>query len=325
MNTRLWVVPTIALICTVVLATVFGSAMVVPRETFANAEKSSAKYLILISQWGMANRLRCMSVGHELATKSNRRLVMINEDDVYKPFFGGDWADVIVAPVGMETSSFMKDKDIVRIGEENEDCGVKVSLSDIRSRDDRYIAIESCEIEVTDMTVENTLYKIMKPTQRIADRLEPILSKIRKGNVVGVHIRQGNVPDYKQQYFFGDWDTKDEPLPIFCCFDDANKNMTSCPPNVQGLERFINAMKEEPDDVSFFVCSDRPGCLLSLEVVFPHRILHNGMSVEHDVNFEHGFCDWWCLAHCKKMLLTGPSSFSVEATKVNGAEAKYIV
>jgi hypothetical protein len=83
-------------------------------------------------------------------------------------------------------------------------------------------------------------------------------------------------------------------------------------------------MRNEPEHARFFVCSDRPGCILAVEQAFPGKLIYNSITIDHDVDFVRGFCDWWCLANCKKMLLSSASSFSIEAAKVRGAETVLI-
>jgi hypothetical protein len=173
----------------------------------------------------------------------------------------------------------------------------------------------------------NTFYGQIKPTDAVMALMQETLDKILGHDlVVGVHIRQGNISDYHQKYFFGEWehDGNDNDLPLMCCYEDTSKNLSSCSRQVVGIERYLDAMRNEPEHARFFVCSDRPGCILAVEQAFPGKLIYNSITIDHDVDFVRGFCDWWCLANCKKMLLSSASSFSIEAAKVRGAETVLI-
>jgi hypothetical protein len=296
-------------------------------EDFEAGDETDMKYLLLIGQWGMANRLRCFNVGYELAQHDGRTVIAIDDINSYQTFWGGDWTRIAVLPFEVHQVDYLEGKDITYLGKANDDCGVTLEMSELEShKETKYVAIKSCEIVVPNFTVQNLFYKIIQPTSETYQRMSSVMTEIGRNhnNVVGVHIRQGNIPDYRQQYFFGDWKNDGNDLPLFCCFDDKSKNMSSCRNEAIGLEKFIVEMEKEPAHIKFFICSDRPGCILSLEKKFPKRLLYNRISIDHDVNYIDGFCDWWCLAHCGKMLLSGPSSFSVEATKVNNVNPTYL-
>jgi hypothetical protein len=252
------------------------------------------------------------------------------DTSAYKSFWGGEWSQIVSMPIRIVDGTFIVDKDIVYIGNENEDCGVTLTLADDVLSEPKasiqYIGIDSCEIVVPDMTVSNAFYAMMRPTDAVMALIKDTLDTIHSHDlVVGVHIRQGNISDFHQEYFFGDWKHgEDEGLPLMCCHEDAAKNMSSCPEQVVGIEKYVDAMRGEPDHARFFVCSDRPGCILAMEQAFPGRLIYNAITIEHDVDFVRGFCDWWCLAHCTKLLLSSASSFSIEAAKVRGLEATYL-
>jgi len=83
-------------------------------------------------------------------------------------------------------------------------------------------------------------------------------------------------------------------------------------------------MRERPPETKFFICSDRPGCILWLEQEFPKRLIHNEMIIEYEVDYIHSFCEWYCLAACNEMILSSSSSFSHEAAKMNDAIKTFV-
>ena len=143
--------------------------------------------------------------------------------------------------------------------------------------------------------------------------------KSNRSNVIGVHIRQGNVNDWHRGYFYGDeWNnisTKEpESSPHFCCFEDSSKNLSACPSNIQHIEQYVTKMRTYPKNTSFFVCSDRIGCLVYLHQIFPNRIIMNEAIIEgKDVDTKRGFDDFICLGACSEIITSKVSSFSDEA------------
>lgn len=296
-------------------------------EPFVDDSESSndnTKYIVVDAEWGMCNRLRTYNTVYEMAMRVQRQMIIVNDTDQYKEFFGGDWEMLINVPVPMVKKSFLDGKDMKKLGTPNEDCGVTLSIEELAKETDKYVLIRSCEVVVGDLDIKNEFYHLMRPSRQVQDVIKDPLERIRRDKCVGVHIRQGNISDYNYGYFFGKWDNSAKQNPLMCCFADTNKNLSACPENVIVIERFVEAMRAEPETTSFFVCTDRPGCMLWLEQAFPKRIVYNKIQVEYDVDHFLAFCDWYCLAHCHKMILTGPSSFSTEAAKLFGAQTVFL-
>tara|TARA_Y100000389_G_C17023409_1_gene299938 strand:- start:28 stop:495 length:468 start_codon:yes stop_codon:yes gene_type:complete len=148
------------------------------------------------------------------------------------------------------------------------------------------------------------------------------VNDIVRAGAIGVHVRQGNVNDWERGFFFNDeWKdiSKRDPTsaPLMCCFKDETKNLSACTSNVTHLERYIEKMNEFPNAV-FFVCSDRPGCLLYLYQKFPNRILSNPPSVEKaTIDTDSGMKDFICLSKCTTILCSKLSTFCNEASRIN--------
>jgi len=149
------------------------------------------------------------------------------------------------------------------------------------------------------------------------------LSEMRKsGRLVGVHVRQGNVNDWHRGYFFGEWEniSKDQPTssPHFCCFDNPDKNLSTCPSNTQTIDAYVAKMQQYPPETMFFVCTDRTGCTLYLHQQFPDRVLMNDIYLETKVvNTYRGFVDFLCLSLCNEIVVSRMSSFADEASRIH--------
>ena len=347
-------------IAIILVASVIASAhgkRATTTESFS--DNSERRELIILAEWGMCNRLRCFNVAYELAMHTGRALVLINESKHYEKFWQGDWKQLIELPDGaphvrFEPLSYLVDLGdrAHAVGKPLDDCGVSLSLKTLMERpgagDKAFLMIKTCEIRCPkqgDVHIRNLFYKRIKPTRMIMDRVSQPLAFIRKEGCIGVHIRQGNIPDYEQGYFFGPWKKKDggdgdggddgdgdggddgdesSRLPVLCCFDDQGKNKSPCPKAAPGIERFVAAMRKQGADAKFFVCSDRPGCMVFLESMFPQRVFYTSKAIERETDFVRGFCDWYCLGHCRKLLLSSPSSFSIEAAKLNDVPCEFI-
>jgi hypothetical protein len=324
---NIWRLP-IIVVCIICLVVVFGTLY---RRSIERFDGGDGERLIIVqAEWGMCNRLRSYNVAYEIAAKTRRKLVMINDSTNYEKFWNGDWTELFVPPRNsrFESIEFLEklgDAPLM-MGSPEEDCAVSVSLAEVQEADhERYILFRTCEIIIDDMKVNNDFYKAMRPTKKVMDDISTTLSFIKREGCIGVHIRQGNIPDYDQGYFFGEWKKNEgDAQPVMCCFDEKSKNSSPCPDAAPGAERYVEALKKQPDHVKFFVCSDRPGCLLYLETVFPNRVFYTSSKIEYETDFHRGFRDWYCLGHCKKLLLSAPSSFSIEAAKLKDVPCEYI-
>ena len=184
----------------------------------------------------------------------------------------------------------------------NDQCTLRANSIDFNKYVNDNICIYACELHVNGIDEnDNSIYNLFK--YKIPLQFKPTVDKIttHKGNIIGVHIRQGNVNDWKRGYFFGDeWNNINEREPTssphFCCFEDKSKNLSACPSNVQPLDVYIKKMNEYPNHM-FFICSDRTGCYLYLHQIFPNRIIMNDIYIENEhVNTSRGFVDFFCLS-----------------------------
>lgn len=286
------------------------------------------KCLYVETLWGLGNRLRTMNAAYEVAKMLNRKLIIVIENTFDKNIMDAHPHDLIASP----HLTVIRKRDMKGLKYKTlkynvpDDCSIKTRIKDLRKHDsDKNLHLFCCGLFLVDIKLKHLFYKELVPTQKVMDHIAHVLHKIKNNYVVGVHIRQGTIGDYYNGNFFGRWDNSDDRPPTLCCVEKDNDDETgkddknTCPNAAPHLKLFVEKMREVNADM-FFVCSDRPGCMLVLEQEFPKKIIYNPLSVNYDVNTFAAFCDWYCLGQCNKLILSSLSSFSSEAKKLGGAE-----
>jgi hypothetical protein len=267
--------------------------------------------------WGLGNRLRTYNVAYDLAISIGWDIVIF-DDNHDKLVFNTDLSTLFHVPnIKITNKSTVPPTSykVISYNVEN-DCSLLTTIDELVNIGSD-VCIYCCGLQVPEVPAKNLFYKLIQPSTTVLDKVKHLLESFHNHYVVGVHIRQGSVADYKLGNFFGTWNNKENTPPLLCCMEDKNKNMSSCPEKSPSIDRFIATMKLEPSSTQFFICSDRPGCILHLAQEFPNQIIHNGIGIEYEVNTFDAFCDWYCLSQCQKLILTQVSSFSGESIKVN--------
>jgi len=282
------------------------------------------RWIVISPMWGLCNRLRTLRVAHDLAKALNRHLAVIDNtnDQEFKSMFNGRLRDLFSSqhlmfmdemPTAGTVSEFTYNSP-------SGDCTSKLTLAEMTKIKSDYIVIKACGLTVDGLSESDEFYKSIVPTPIAADRMMAALNQITP-TTIGVHIRQGNISDYRKGNFFGAWKKDQDPnkLPIECC-TSANAANQVCPDNAPHIEKFIEAIRGLDGPPTVFICSDRPGCYQVLQSTFPGRIISNPVEIEYDANALNAFCDWYCLANCSQIIVTSISSFSTEAAKMNNAK-----
>jgi hypothetical protein len=286
------------------------------------------RVLYVEANWGLGNRLRTYSVAYELAHRLNRKMVIVIEDNWDKRIYDAHPNDLFSEPDirVIKKAALMGVVYHQLIYNVPNDCSIEKSLADFTALDRHTnLLIYCCGLRVPGLEVGNIFYKQIKPSNTVMTRISPILMQFVGKKVVGVHIRQGSIGDYYYGNYYGKWDNAENKPPTLCCWKDATKNVSACPDAATPLDGFIEAMKRETNVDLFFICSDRPGCMLALEQEFPKKLVYNNMSVNYEIDTVSAFCDWYCLSQCDKLILASNlSSFSGEAIKVKNTEHVFV-
>ena len=273
--------------------------------------------------WGIGNRLRTIRVCYALARQTGKDLALIEHDD---DGFQGSMARLFGHPFRSVSKTYFTNvlcrTQTISMFEFNQECALAIDKKELTRPGS--ICIKACEVKIDNaphLMKDRSVYAQLR--LQVPSECKRILSDIVRTKAVGVHVRQGNVNDWERGYFFNDeWkgirERDPTSAPLMCCFEDGSKNLSACTSNVTHLEKYIEKMKEFPKTTNFFICSDRPGCLLYLHQIFPDRILSNPPSIEaKTVDTKAGMKDFVCLANCTKIICSQLSTFCNEASRVN--------
>lgn len=289
--------------------------------------------LYVVPVWGLANRLRTIRRAYDLACALRCRLVVIETPD---SSFKGPWLREMISLRGVlwGTGWIPPGVPIVRPNSKTSST-LRLPLMAFRDLAAQHpaIGIAAASAFVPYGVPEPPAAKIYEGMRLLpvaAAACEPVLKKLREapGPTIGVHIRHGTPLDYKRNYFFGPWpehlgnDPERTHVPQACCWADAAKSTDSCPDKFSPMEAFVQAMRKAPKDATFFVCSDRPGCLDVLREEFgSDRVVMSDPAVvgARDSTDNLGaLVEWYCLSQCDRILMSLSSSFGREAAFVRG-------
>lgn len=292
--------------------------------------------LFVQPMWGIGNRLRVIRKAYELSKLLHRRLVLIEKNDAgfddpsMKRLFQITNIDFIAEK---EFNKF-KQTSLTTITNLDHRCEAEVDIQNLRQiRTQLYI--NSCDIYNDDLIQARSFYvdiksifndkAYQKTDIRHHFRHNPRIKSCSK--VVGVHVRQGSIADYKYGNFFGKWDNQDDSMcPYFPQFADESRNLSATHPSAPPIEKYIQQMRNYDDSVVFFVCADRIGTLLYLHQRFPGRVIMNPLILPDDKpNSKYGLQDFLMLSKCDELIVSQIGSFSTEASFIRNIHMYPIV
>lgn len=275
--------------------------------------------------WGIGNRLRVIRKAYELSKLLNRRLVLIETNDAFFDYHSMKSLFKIkkIEFITIKQFEKLKQSSITTITNLDQKCETEINVHNLlQIRTQLYT--QSCDIYNDDLLQARSFYvdiksvfndKIYRQTNiRQHFKHNPRITSCSK--VVGVHVRQGSIADYKFGNFFGKWDNRDESMcPFFPQFYDESRNLSATHPSAPPIEKYIQCMREYDESVVFFVCSDRIGTLLYLYQLFPGRVVINPLTLPDDKpNSKYALQDFLMLSKCDEMIVTQIGSFSTEAS-----------
>ena len=291
----------------------------------------SQKRLFIAPMWGIGNRLRTIRNAYTLSQILNRELVIVEQYDKY---FDANMRDLWHFPFPHVSLKAIEN----RIGNDMVDvpmdyaCTVKARPDDLKAHAHSDVFMKACELLIEDTPSNNDLYALSQ--YQIPLKYKSLIEFViaNSAKMVGIHVRQGSVIDWKSGYFFSDdWDDistrEPESAPYFCCHEDRSKNLSACSSThwLQPIEKYIAKMRSYPPDTKFYVASDRVGCAIYLYQTFPGRIFMNDIKLEDGfVHVERDYVDFYCLSMCTEIVVSKVSSFSDEARRVRDIPIVYV-
>ena len=285
-------------------------------------DKSQTR-LYIAPMWGIGNRLRTIRDAYTLSQILNKQLVIVEQHDKY---FDANMQQLWHFPfshVSMEDIQHEIGKNIVNVPY-NDACSVKTQLEDLKTHGQSDVFVKACGFIIEDMPSNNDVYSLSQYQIPLAYKsfVDSVIAN--SSTMVGIHVRQGSVIDWKSGYFFSD-DWKDistrepESAPYFCCHEDKSKNLSACSSTqwLQPIEKYIAKMRSYPADTKFYVASDRVGCAIYLYQTFPGRVFMNDIKLEDGfIHVARDYVDFYCLSLCKEIVVSKVSSFADEARRV---------
>ena len=283
----------------------------------------SQKRLYIAPMWGIGNRLRTIRDAYTLSRTLNRKLVIVEQHDKY---FNTSMKALWNFPfphVSLNAIENLVGKDVVDIPY-NDGCSLKATLGDLKTHAQSDVFVKACGFIIEDMPSNNDVYSLSQYQIPLAYKsfVDSVIAN--SSTMVGIHVRQGSVIDWKSGYFFSD-DWKDistrepESAPYFCCHEDKSKNLSACSSTqwLQPIEKYIAKMRSYPADTKFYVASDRVGCAIYLYQTFPGRVFMNDIKLEDGfIHVARDYVDFYCLSLCKEIVVSKVSSFADEARRV---------
>ena len=299
---------------------------------FVGTKKNNVLYVWPL--WGIGNRLRTLRVCFAISKYMKKEMVIIEHED---EGFKGSISKIFGLPFKTVSLKYfltvISPLQNVPVVNYTEQCANRLSYDILSKHKNTSVCFKGCEIRFDSDNLnfvnDRSLYSYIHFTPPTVS-IDKVLHEIRTKSAIGVHIRQGNVNDWERGFFFNDeWRgiSKKEPesAPLMCCFEDKSKNLSACTSNVTYLERYIKKMKTFPNDTTFFICSDRPGCMLYLHQLFPNRIISNSLAIETKlIDTMRGVYDFYCLSQCTKIIATDVSTFCDEARRIGNIPVESI-
>lgn len=270
------------------------------------------RYIFLIPQWGLGNRLRSLSGAFSVAKKLNAELIVIwNKSDHFPQHINEIFTNIKCTP---ELPTNMEIYEIQHQGA----CEL---YSDVVHIDKNLpCKIESCMVnikETEDLRFE--FYEYAQPTYFIKQEIRKYCKQFMDEDTIGIHLRQGDIADARDNHFFGKWTdskieiTKSSDLP--CC-SDADEEDIGCPPNIQTIDTRLRDLNFTSKN-KFWIATDRIQCIpMFKQKLSPCQIRYLG-CFEHIPDLETrdmrlALIDMYMLALCESFHGTSISSFSNE-------------
>lgn len=281
--------------------------------------------LYLRPQWGLGNRLRTMSGAFTVAKRMNVRCLVFWDINDHFP----QHVEELYSNIPITTTL---PPDIKSENPQNA-CEWKSTLEQLEQK--LPCLISSCMFEISDTEKDrHDFYTWAKLAPTVSKWIDKYCKALRtSGSTIGLHLRQGDITDARDNHFFGKWTEDKEKLVVksesdLPCCSNANTDNPHCPSNIETIDKRLKALENETvsNKTKIWVATDRTNCIQDFkEKLKPASVLYLGCldtqkkedATERDMRL--ALVDMYMLAKCNRFYGSYISSFTKEVEIINRA------
>lgn len=284
----------------------------------------SQKTLIVKPMWGLGNRLRTMSGAFTAAKRLNVRCLIFWEKNHHFPQditeLYSNIPIITTIPSDMKIEASGKGK-----------CEWESTLETLENK--LPCMISSCSFAINDTDeYRHEFYQWVQLAPMVSwwiGEYSDLLHNTTK-KTLGLHLRQGDIADAKDNWFFGQWSGRPgfvhSDSDLACC-SDKNSNSPGCPSNIDTIDKRLMDIKNENIDskTNIWVATDRKNCIeVFEEKLKPASVIHLGSLYLNRRNakgrdMRKALVDMYMLAKCDHFYGSPISSFTDEVKVINRA------
>ena len=277
------------------------------------ASVSHGRYIFIEPVWGLGNRLRTISGAFAAAKKLDAELIIIWKSNEHFPQHINKLFTNLKCE--KEIPAYLKVNEIHHSG-----CELRTNLAHVERNIPCLIKSCMCEIQETE-DERFKFYEYAKPSNHIINEIKTYCKDFMTDHTIGIHLRQGDIADARDNHFFGKWTDQKEKLVIknasdLPCCSKSIMDQAGCPSNIQTIDERLDAI-EKDSKYNYWIATDRIQCISIFEKkLAPSQIRYVGCFGKiPDLNSRDmrlALIDMYMLAMCSKFHGSYISSFSHE-------------
>ena len=281
----------------------------------------SQKTLILKPMWGLGNRLRTMSGAFTAAKRLNVRCFIFWEKNDHFP------QDITELYSNIPITTRIPDNMKIEASGKGR-CEWENTLENLENK--LPCIISSCNFLIKDTDKYRHEFYQWVQLSPIVSKLIGQYSQLLDNKSIGIHLRQGDIADAKDDWFFGKWSGKPKIVhsesDLVCC-SNKNSNSHTCPSNIDTIDKRLMDIKNENIDskTNIWIATDRKNCIKVFEEKLkPASVIHLGSLKFNRKNstgrdMQNALVDMYMLAKCIRFYGSHISSFTDEVKVINRA------